>query len=153
MLKRPFIFLFNWRPFPIYELISYVFMYASVPMLAYGIQTYNLEITKIVFLTILTLYSGFFAALIWNDITDADIDAVAHPNRPVPAKSISKQKFFAVALIFSATTFIFAILVSIWCLILVGATALFVTFHNKYLKKSSKYLHTQKYSHRSNGLL
>jgi len=32
-------------------------------------------------------------------------------------------------------TFIFAIIVSVWCLILVGSTALFVAFHNKYLKK------------------
>jgi 4-hydroxybenzoate polyprenyltransferase len=84
------------------------------------------------------LYSGFFAALIWNDITDADIDAVAHPSRPVPGGRISKKKFFAVALMFSVMTFIFAILVSVWCLILVGATALFVTFHNKYLKKIIK---------------
>ena len=35
-------------------------------------------------------------------------------------------------------TFIFAILVSIWCLIIVGAAALFVTFHDKYLKKRVK---------------
>ena len=137
IITRPFSFLFDWRPFPVYELISYVLMYASVPMLAYGygIQTYNLEIIKIIILTILTMYSGFFAALIWNDITDADIDAVAHPDRPVPRKRISSKKFFAVALTFSAMTFIFAILVSLWCLILVGAAALFVAFHNKYLKK------------------
>ncbi len=131
-------FLFNWRPFPIYELISYVFMYASVPMLAYGFQSYNIEIIKVIVLSILTLYSGFFAALIWNDITDADIDVVAHPSRPIPRGQISKKKLFAVALVFSAMTFIFAILVSVWCLILVGATALFVTFHNKYLKKIIK---------------
>ena len=138
ILKKPINFLADWRPLPLYELISYVLMYASVPMLAYGIQTYDLNIMKIILLTILTMYSGFFAALIWNDITDADIDAVAHPDRPVPAGTISKKKFFAVALVFSAMTFIFAILVSIWCLVLVGATALFVAFHNKYLKKIIK---------------
>ena len=138
MLKKSINFLDNWRPFPLYELMSYILMYASVPMLAYGIQKYDLEIMKIIILTILTLYSGFFAALIWNDISDADIDAVAHPDRPVPAGTISKKKFFAVALVFSAMTFIFAILVSVWCLILVGATALFVAFHNKFLKKIIK---------------
>lgn len=136
--KGPFSFLFSWRPFPIYELISYVLMLASVPMLAYGLQTYDWEIIKTIILTILTLYSGFFAALIWNDITDIDIDAVVHPDRPLPKGRISSKKFFAVALIFSAMTFIFAFLVSIWCLILVEAVALFVAFHNKYLKKIIK---------------
>jgi len=41
-------------------------------------------------------------------------------------------------LAFSAMTFIFAIIVSVWCFILVGSTALFVAFHNKYLKKIIK---------------
>jgi 4-hydroxybenzoate polyprenyltransferase len=107
-------------------------------MLAYGIHIYNMDIIKIIILTILTLYSGFFAALIWNDITDSDIDIIAHPDRPVPTGQISKKKFFIIALIFSAMTFIFATVVSIWCLALVGITALFVTFHNKYLKKIIK---------------
>ncbi len=135
---RPINFLIRWRPFPLYELISYVFMYASVPMLAYGIHSYNSEIIKIIFFSIFTLYSGFFAALIWNDITDVDIDKIAHPDRPVPKGTITKSKFFTVALIFSALTFIFAILVSVWCLFIVGMTALFVTFHNKFLKKRIK---------------
>ena len=133
--KRPITFLFSWRPFSIYELISYALMYASVPMLAYGIEIYNSEIVKIIILTVLTLYSGFFAALIWNDLTDRDIDKIVHPKRPTAEGSISFKKFFSVALVFSALTFIFAILVSVWCLILVGAAALFVTFHNKYMKK------------------
>ena len=138
MITKPIKFLINWRPFPLYELISYIIMYASVPMLAYGVQPYNEGIINIIILSILTLYSGFFAALIWNDITDADIDAIAHPDRPVPKGSISKGKFFAVALIFSAMTFIFALMVSPWVLIVVGMTALFVAFHNKYLKKIVK---------------
>lgn len=138
IFKQLFIFLSYWRPFPPYELLSYLLMFASVPMLAYGIQHYNISILRVIFLTILTLYSGFLAALIWNDITDADIDVVAHPSRPIPRGRISKKQLFAVALVFSAMTFIFAILVSVWCLILVGATALFVTFHNKYLKKIIK---------------
>ena len=138
IIKRPIRFLFKWRSFPVYELIGYVLMYASVPMLAYGIHTYDLEITKIIILTILTMYSGFFAALIWNDITDVDIDAVVHPNRPITGGRISSKKFFAVALVFSAMTFIFAFLVSFWCFMLVGAAALFVTFHNKFLKKKIK---------------
>ncbi|MDH7518002.1 MAG: UbiA family prenyltransferase [Candidatus Thermoplasmatota archaeon] len=34
--------------------------------------------------------------------------------------------------------FTFAILISVWCLFVVGMAALFVTFHNKYLKKVIK---------------
>ena len=138
IFKRPFKFLFNWRPFPLYELVSYVLMYASVPMLAYGIQTYNLSTIKIIILTILTLYSGFFAALIWNDITDKDIDAIVHPNRPLPNGSISSKKFFSIALVFSVMTFVFSLLINFWCFVLVITAALFVTFHNKYLKKIVK---------------
>ena len=113
-------------------------MYASVPMLAYVIQSYNNEILKIIVFTIIAMYSGFFAALIWNDVTDADIDKVVHPDRPIPSGKISRKKFFAIALVFSASTFIFALLVSPLCLILVGCAALFVTYHNKYLKKKVK---------------
>jgi len=137
-LTNPINFLSNWRSLPAYELISYVLMYSSVPMLAFGIQFYSVDILKIIFLTVITLYSGFFAALIWNDITDADIDSVAHPDRPIPSRRISKKKFFLIALIFSAMVFIFAILISPICLILVCCAALFVTFHDKYLKKRVK---------------
>ena len=105
IIKRPIKFLFRWRSFPVYELIGYIFMYASVPMLAYGIKTYNFDIIKIIILTILAMYSGFFAALIWNDITDVEIDAVVHPDRPITGGRISSKKFFAVALVFSAATF------------------------------------------------
>jgi geranylgeranylglycerol-phosphate geranylgeranyltransferase len=110
-------------------------MYSSVPMLVFGIQSYNIEIIRLIIFTIITLYSGFFAALIWNDITDVDIDRKAHPDRPIPSGRISSKKFFLVALIFSALTFIFALLISPICLAVVGFTALFVTFHDKYLKK------------------
>jgi 4-hydroxybenzoate polyprenyltransferase len=128
-------------------------MYASVPMLAYGIKPYDLEIITVIILTILALYSGFFAALIWNDITDVDIDSVVHPNRPIPSGRISTKKFFAIALVFSAMTFIFSFLVSFWCFILVGITALFVTFHNKYLKKIVKIPAYSEILHLFNGLL
>jgi geranylgeranylglycerol-phosphate geranylgeranyltransferase len=138
-LKRPLKFLFKWRSFTYYELICYVFMYAGTMMFAYGIQPYTTLILKQIFLTIATLYSGFFAALIWNDITDKDIDVVVHPTRPIPDKRISQSKFFIIALVFSALTFFFALLISPWCLLLVGITALFVTFHNKYLKKKIKF--------------
>jgi len=138
ILKKPFKFLSAWRPLPSYELVGYILMYASVPMLAYGIKPYNSDIIKIIVLTVLTMYSGFFAALIWNDITDREIDAVAHPDRPVPSGRISPKMFFAIALIFSAMTFIFALSVSLWCLALVGIAALFVAFHDKYLKKIVK---------------
>jgi geranylgeranylglycerol-phosphate geranylgeranyltransferase len=107
-------------------------------MLAYGMKPLNPGILTTIVLTILTLYSGFFAALIWNDITDVDIDIVSHPDRPIPSGRISSKKFFAVALFFSAATFLFSFLVSLWCFLLVGAAALFVAFHNKYLKKIVK---------------
>jgi 4-hydroxybenzoate polyprenyltransferase len=139
ILKRPIKFLFKWRSFTYYEMICYMFMYAGAMMFAYGIRPYNLDSYKLLLLTIATLYSGFFAALIWNDITDKDIDVVVHPSRPIPDGRISQTKFFAIALVFSALTFLFAVLTSVWCLLLVGATALFVTFHNKYLKKKVKF--------------
>ena len=132
---RPFIFLSQWRSLPLYELISYVLMFACIPMLAYGVKSYDNEILIIIILTVLTLYCGFFAALIWNDITDTDIDAIAHPNRPIPSGRIKTKKFFVVALIFSALTFIFAFLISVFALFLVGMAAIFVAFHNKYLKR------------------
>ncbi|MCK5458887.1 MAG: UbiA family prenyltransferase [Thermoplasmatales archaeon] len=138
VMIHPFAFLSQWRSLPSFEFISYVFMFASMPMLAYGVRPYDSTIITIILLSILSLYSGFFAALIWNDITDADIDSIAHPDRPIPSGKISSKKFFAVALVFSTMTFIFSFLVSFWCFILVGATALFVTFHDKYLKKIVK---------------
>ena len=125
----------NWRSLPPYELISYVLMFASVPMLAYGIQPYSYGLIGIIVLTILTLYSGFFAALIWNDITDSDIDAIAHPNRPLPSGIIDRKRFFQVALIFSVLTFVFALAISLVCFVVTGIAALFVFFHNKYLKR------------------
>ena len=134
-LTRPLRFLVRWRPFPLYELICYVMMFAAAFVFAYGIQPYTVAPLKLVFFAIATLYSGFFAALIWNDITDKDIDVVVHSNRAIPSGIISSKKFFAIALVFSALTFLFALLTSPWCLILVGVTALFVAFHNKYLKK------------------
>lgn len=138
IIVKSFEFINKWRSLPVYELISYFFMFASVPMLAYGIQTYNYEIIRIIIFTIITMYFGFFATLIWNDITDVDIDAIAHPDRPIPSGRINKKKFFKIALIFSLFNFIFAILISIWCFILVGIAALFVTFHNRYLKRKIK---------------
>jgi len=139
LIPLPFDFIAQWRSLPVYELISYLLMFASVPILAYGFQPYNIEIIKIIVLTVLTMYSGFFAALIWNDITDSDIDTVVHPNRPIPSGKIHSKKFFGIALIFSALTFIFAFLISVWCLFLVMVAALFVAFHNKYLKRRVKF--------------
>jgi geranylgeranylglycerol-phosphate geranylgeranyltransferase len=132
---NPINFIAQWRDLPIYELISYPLMFASVPMLIYGIQTYDIGIIKIIILCILTLYSGFIAALIWNDITDVEIDRIAHPKRPIPSGRINSKKFFIIALLFSILTFIFAFLISIICLILVGLAAIFVALHNKYLKR------------------
>jgi len=135
----PLRFLANWRSLPPYELISYALMFASVPMLAYGIQPYNHDLIRIIILTILTLYSGFFAALIWNDITDSDIDTIAHPNRPLPSGKIGRKNFFQIALVFSVFTFFFALAISIWCFILVGLASLFVFSHNKYFKRRIRF--------------
>jgi 4-hydroxybenzoate polyprenyltransferase len=107
-------------------------------MLAYGIHNYNWEILRIILLSILTLFCGYFATLIWNDISDMEIDKIAHPDRIMPSGRITPKKFFIVALIFSALVFISAILISVWCLFIVGMAALFVTFHNRYLKKIVK---------------
>ena len=93
LIHIPFSFIAQWRSLPAYELISYFLMFASIPMLAYGIQPYNFEIIRIIALTILTMYSGFFSTLIWNDITDSDIDSIAHPNRPIPSGRISPKKY------------------------------------------------------------
>jgi len=136
---KPLNFLKNWRSLPPFEMISYILMYSSVPMLAYGINPYNYDILRIILLTILCLYSGFFAALIWNDITDSDIDKISHPDRPIPSGRISRKKFFNIALFFSLLTFIFSFLVSFWCFIVVIFAALFVALHNKYFKKIVKF--------------
>ena len=134
-LANPFIFVSHWRSLPAYELVSYVLMFASAPMFAYGINQYDSSVVIQILFSVVALYAGFFAALIWNDISDADIDSIAHPDRPIPSGKISIKKIFTIALFFSALTFIFSYLVNFWCLILVGGTALFVTFHNKYLKR------------------
>jgi len=143
-LTKPVQFLSNWRPFPPYELICYILMFAGATMFAWATMfadynfKFSIQLIKIIFLTIATLYSGFFAALIWNDITDEDIDIIVHPTRAIPSERISPKNFFTIALVFSALTFIFAVLTSPWCLFIVGITALFVAFHNKYLKKIIK---------------
>lgn len=113
-------------------------MFSSVPMLFYGIIDYNLEIFSIIILTILALYSGFFATLLWNDITDVEIDKISHPSRPLPMGNISRGKMFLIALLFSTSTFLLSFLVNIWCFIFVLCSALFVAVHNKYLKKIIK---------------
>jgi len=113
-------------------------MYLTVPMLAYGIKINNWEILRIIILSILTLFSGYFATLIWNDISDIEIDRIAHPDRTIPSGRITPKKFFIVALIFSAMVFTCALLISVWCLFIVGMAALFVTFHNRYFKKIVK---------------
>lgn len=134
-LIRPFKFLSRWRSLPPYELLSYLFMYLSVPMLAFGIQPYIFDMYYVLLFTVITMYAGFFSALIWNDITDSDIDAKVHPDRPIPSGRISKKRFFEIALVFSALTFIGSILISVWCLLVVTGAALFVAVHDKYLKK------------------
>jgi geranylgeranylglycerol-phosphate geranylgeranyltransferase len=136
---RPFIFLSKWRSLPPFEMFSYILMFSSIPMLAYGIQPYNNDIFIIIFFTILSLYSGYFAALIWNDITDEKIDKISHPDRPIPSGRISSKNFFKIALLFSVLTFLFSFMVNFWCFIVVILSAFFVAVHNKYLKKIIKF--------------
>jgi len=129
--KQPFEF----RTIYYYELICFAIMHATVPIFAYGYKDYNFEIIKIIIFTIITLYSGYFAALIWNDINDYEIDKVVHPDRHLPRKKISRKKFFGVALIFSFFVFLFSMLISVWCFLIVGFAALFVAIHDKFLKR------------------
>ncbi len=142
-MTRLYYILFQWRPLHwrsiwVYELISFTVMYASMPMLAYGVHPYTMDQFIIILLAIGTLHAGYFAAIIWNDITDADIDQVVHPDRPLPGGRITSSRYFGIALVFSGLTFIFAFLINLWCLVLVGGTALFVAVHDKYLKKKIK---------------
>lgn len=139
LFKKVNVFLNNWRAFSCTRLTQYVLMFSSVPMLLYGIKSYNYQIMLVIVYTIIALFSGFFATLLWNDISDIDIDKLVHPNRPLPSKRISSKKMFLIALFFSAMTFIFSFLVSFWCLIIVGMTAIFVAIHNKYLRKTVKF--------------
>jgi 4-hydroxybenzoate polyprenyltransferase len=138
IIISPFDFMAHWRPIPAYEILSYVFMFASVPMLAYGIRPYNFEVFRIIIFTIITMFSGFFAAVIWNDINDVDIDSIVHPDRPIPSGRISKKDSFVIALFFSAITFIFSVLISFWSFFVVFVAAIFVALHNKYFKKLIK---------------
>jgi 4-hydroxybenzoate polyprenyltransferase len=138
-----FNFFFRWRPLHwrsiwVYELISFTLMYASMVFLAHSGQPVTWDFLKILVFSIISLFSGYFAALIWNDINDRDIDSVVHPDRPLPGKRMSAARFFAIALVFSASTFLFAYLVDFWCFLLVGFTALFVAFHNRYFKKGMR---------------
>jgi hypothetical protein len=89
-------------------------------------REYDANFIEITLFTAVSLYAGFFAALIWNDITDADIDSVAHPDRPIPSGRISTKKFFAIAVFFSLRTAGTAYLISPWCLALTVAAALYV---------------------------
>jgi 4-hydroxybenzoate polyprenyltransferase len=113
-------------------------MFAGMPMFFYGLNSYDFEIIKIILFTIIVMYAGFFAVIIWNDICDIDIDAIVHSDRALPMGKISKKKFFRVAIIFSIIVFVFSYLVSIKCFLFVGIGALFVSFHNKYLRRFVK---------------
>jgi len=135
-LRRPFVFLATWRSLPPYEMASYPLMFASVPMLAAGIRRYDAALVEVILLSVVALYGGFFAALIWNDITDADIDSVAHPDRPIPSGRISTRRFFRIATFFSAVALGFAYWISPWCLAVAIVAALYVTLHNRVLKRT-----------------
>lgn len=137
-IKHPFAFLFEWRPYSPYRFIMYFFVYASVPMFAYGIKLYTLETIKSIIYTIIVLYSGFFAGIIWNDICDADIDAIVHPKRAIPKGIISKQKFFTIALIFSGAVAFFSYLINLRSFLFIGLASMLAGVHNKYLRRMIK---------------
>ena len=44
IITKPFVFLSNWRSLPTFEMLSYFLMYASIPMLAYGLNNYDYDI-------------------------------------------------------------------------------------------------------------
>ena len=113
-------------------------MFASMPIFFYGLNSYDFEIIKIIIFTIIVMYNGFFAVIIWNDICDVDIDAIVHSDRALPKGKISKKKFFRIAIVFSIFVFVFSYLVNIRCFLFVGIAALFVAFHNKYLRRFVK---------------
>ena len=79
-LKSPFIFLSGWRSLPPYEMISYILMYASVPMLAFGLQTYNIDIIKIIILINM-------AKIHRRKILSSGILQVIHGHLPIGKKS------------------------------------------------------------------
>lgn len=135
LFKKPFNFLSHWRSLPSYELISYILMFASIPLLAHGLTSFNQQDISVIILTVLSLYSGFFAALLWNDITDEEIDKIVHPDRPIPSNIIHPRKLFFIALFFSVATFIFSFFINMKFFIAVILLAFFVAVHNKYLKK------------------
>lgn len=135
LFKKPFNFLSHWRSLPSYELISYLLMFASIPLLAHGLTSLNQQDISVIILTVLSLYYGFFAALLWNDITDEEIDKIVHPDRPIPSNMIHPRKLFFIALFFSVATFIFSFFINMKFFIAVILLAFFVAVHNKYLKK------------------
>lgn len=129
----------KWRPYPLYELVSYVLMFASVPMLAFGVQSYSSGFFGIVLLSVLSLYCGFFGAIMWNDVTDKEIDRIVHPERAIPSGVVSSKTFFALAVILALCVFVFSVLISPWCFVLVVLNSLFVGIHNKFLKQKIKF--------------
>lgn len=135
LLKRIARFVATWRSLPPYELVSYPLMFAAVPMLAVGAQRYDASLVRILLFTVISQYSGFFAALIWNDITDADIDAVVHPDRPIPAGRITKVRFFGIAVLFAISTIGFAWMISPWALAVTLSVAAYVGLHDLALKR------------------
>lgn len=134
-LRRLIDFIASWRSLPPYELVSYPLMFASVLMLAYGKKPYDGALLRVLVPTVLALYAGFFAALIVNDLTDADIDAAAHPDRPLPAGRVSKRTFALVAAGFALACFGFSLAVSPFCLLVAVGTFAFALVHDKYLKR------------------
>ena len=129
----------KWRPYPFYELVSYILMFASVPMLAFGIKSYSSGFLEVVVLSVLCLYCGFFGAIMWNDVTDKEIDRIVHPERAIPSGVVSSKTFFAFAVILALCVFVFSVLISPWCLVLVVLNSLFVGIHNKFLKQKIKF--------------
>ncbi len=140
---HPFNFLKSWRSLPAYELIGYVFMFSGIQLLAYQLQLFSPSFVIDFFSCIIALYTGFFAALIWNDITDSDIDRIVHPTRPIPSDRISPTRFFCIGVILAILTLLFSFIVNLYFFIAVIFLAIFVTIHNKYLKRK---MHIPAYS-------
>ena len=81
----------------------------------------------------LNLFSGFLtgftfcaAAMIINDYYDRSIDAINEPARPIPSGTIKTNEALAFMVALTVVGFGFALLISIWCLV-VAAISLVIT--------------------------
>jgi geranylgeranylglycerol-phosphate geranylgeranyltransferase len=77
----------------------------------------------------LTSFTLTAAAMAVNDYYDYDIDKVNEPSRPIPSGAVSLKEALAVTAILTAVGFVFAYIVSLWCLLFaIIAWAIMLTY-------------------------